>query len=113
MDYTKMDDNQILVLGRSGDDEAMEFMLQKYGYLVKREVRTVYLIGAETKIDTGRHDRAVQSNPGLPAGESCRVCNICNALCPQTDTECYYEFQPQETRAVKFVCFSVYECRGQ
>lgn len=49
MDYTKMDDNQILALGRTGDDEAMEFMLQKYGYLVKREVRTVYLIGAETE----------------------------------------------------------------
>lgn len=49
MNYTKMDDNQILALVRTGDDEAMEFMLQKYGYLVKREVRTVYLIGAETE----------------------------------------------------------------
>lgn len=49
MDYTKMDDNQILALGRAGEDEATEFLLQKYGYLVKREVRTVYLIGAETE----------------------------------------------------------------
>ena len=44
-----MDDNQILALGRAGEDEATEFLLQKYGYLVKREVRTVYLIGAETE----------------------------------------------------------------
>ena len=49
MDYTKMDENQILALGRAGEDEATEFLLQKYGYLVKREVRTVYLIGAETE----------------------------------------------------------------
>ena len=49
MDYTKRDDNQILALGRAGEDEATEFLLQKYGYLVKREVRTVYLIGAETE----------------------------------------------------------------
>ena len=49
MDYTKMDDNQILALGRAGEDVATEFLLQKYGYLVKREVRTVYLIGAETE----------------------------------------------------------------
>ena len=44
-----MDDNEILARGRNHDDDAMEFMLQRYGYLVKREVRTVYLIGAETE----------------------------------------------------------------
>lgn len=49
MDYSKMDDNEILARGRNHDDDAMEFMLQRYGYLVKREVRTVYLIGAETE----------------------------------------------------------------
>lgn len=49
MDYTKLDDNQIMKRIRNLDDEAMEYMLKKYGYLVKREVRTVYLIGAETE----------------------------------------------------------------
>lgn len=49
MDYTELDDNQIITKIREQDEEAMEYMLQKYGYLVKREVRTVYLIGAETE----------------------------------------------------------------
>lgn len=49
LDYTKLDDNQIMKRIRNLDDEAMEYMLKKYGYLVKREVRTVYLIGAETE----------------------------------------------------------------
>ncbi|MBQ8413328.1 MAG: sigma-70 family RNA polymerase sigma factor, partial [Lachnospiraceae bacterium] len=31
------------------EDGAVEYMMQKYGGLVKKEVRTVYLIGAETE----------------------------------------------------------------
>ena len=47
--YSKLDDNEIITRIRQNDDEAMEYMLKKYGYLVKREVRTVYLIGAEAE----------------------------------------------------------------
>ena len=47
--YSKLDDNEIITRIRENDDEAMEYMLKKYGYLVKREVRTVYLIGSEAE----------------------------------------------------------------
>ena len=49
MDYNQLQDNEILTLVQQKDDEAMEYMIKKYGPLVKREVRTFYLIGAETE----------------------------------------------------------------
>lgn len=47
MDYSKLEDNEIIERIHKHDDDAVEYLLKKYGYLVKREVRTVYLIGAE------------------------------------------------------------------
>lgn len=47
MEYSELTDNEILERIHAHDDDAMEYLLKKYGYLVKREVRTVYLIGAE------------------------------------------------------------------
>ncbi len=47
MDYSKLEDNEIIKRIHKHDDDAVEYLLKKYGYLVKREVRTVYLIGAE------------------------------------------------------------------
>ena len=49
MDYNTLSDNEIIGLIHGQDAEAMEFMLKKYGSIVKREIRTVYLIGAETE----------------------------------------------------------------
>lgn len=49
MKYDTMSDFELLALIRSHDDEAMEYLLQKYSKLVKRETRTLYLIGAETE----------------------------------------------------------------
>lgn len=48
LDYSKLEDNEMIERIHMHDDDAMEYLLKKYGYLVKREVRTVYLIGAET-----------------------------------------------------------------
>ena len=108
MDYTKMDDNQILALGRAGEDEATEFLLQKYGYLVKREVRTVYLIGAETE------DLAQEGMIGLfkAIRDYSQLFHLCQCLYPQTDSECNHKLEPQEACAVKFLCIVVYEQRG-
>jgi RNA polymerase sporulation-specific sigma factor len=47
LDYSKLEDNEIIKRIHKHDDDAVEYLLKKYGYLVKREVRTVYLIGAE------------------------------------------------------------------
>ena len=48
IDYEKLSDNEIIELIAAKDDDAMQFMMKKYGGIVKKEVRTVYLIGAET-----------------------------------------------------------------
>lgn len=49
MKYDNLSDNEVIELIHSGDADAMEYMLKRYGNLVKREIRTVYLIGAETE----------------------------------------------------------------
>ncbi len=47
--FDKLDDDAIIAKIKQGDDAAMDYMLKKYGTLVKREIRTVYIIGAETE----------------------------------------------------------------
>lgn len=49
MDYESMTDIEILKQIRAQDDGAMEFLLKQYSRIVKRETRTLYLIGAETE----------------------------------------------------------------
>lgn len=49
MDYSRQSDNEIIERISDGDDDALEFMMKKYGSLVKKEIRTVYIIGAETE----------------------------------------------------------------
>lgn len=49
LDYNKMTDNEILELIDGKDNEAMEYMIKKYSPIVKKEIRTMYLIGAETE----------------------------------------------------------------
>ncbi|MBR1816642.1 MAG: RNA polymerase sporulation sigma factor SigH [Lachnospiraceae bacterium] len=48
INYDTLSDNEIISRINEKDDDAIEFMMQKYGNIVKREVRTVYIIGAET-----------------------------------------------------------------
>ena len=43
----ELSDNEIILLIRKNDDNAMEYMLKKYSGVVKKEIRTVYLTGAE------------------------------------------------------------------
>ena len=47
MDYLGLSDNEILDLIRDRDDEAMDYMVRKYGRLVKKESRAWFLIGGE------------------------------------------------------------------
>lgn len=44
-----MTDNEILQLIKAKDDEAMEFLIKKHSPIVKKEIRTMYIIGAETE----------------------------------------------------------------
>lgn len=49
LDYSLLTDNEILSRINDKDDDAMEFMMKKYGGIVRKETRTMFLIGAETE----------------------------------------------------------------
>lgn len=49
MDYYLMTDNEILELIKKHDADAMEYLLKKHSPIVKKEIRTMYIIGAETE----------------------------------------------------------------
>ncbi|MBO5509981.1 MAG: sigma-70 family RNA polymerase sigma factor [Lachnospiraceae bacterium] len=47
--YEELSDEKLIELARNKDDEAMELLIMKYGFIVKRHVRTMFLIGAENE----------------------------------------------------------------
>lgn len=49
MDYTIRNDEEIIELIQKGQADATEYMLKKYYPLVKKSIRTLYLIGADTE----------------------------------------------------------------
>ena len=49
LDYSLLTDNEILSRINDKDDDAIEFMMKKYGGIVRKETRTMFLIGAETE----------------------------------------------------------------
>ena len=49
INYDALSDDEIISRISKKDDDAIEYMIKKYGSIVKREVRTVYIIGAETE----------------------------------------------------------------
>lgn len=49
MDYTTLNDEDVILLIHNGQSEATEYMLKKYAPLVKKSIRTLYLIGADTE----------------------------------------------------------------
>lgn len=46
-EYKKLPDEELIRMTEKGDQEALEFLLNKYKYLVKKQARTLYLIGAD------------------------------------------------------------------
>ncbi len=51
--YEQFTDEQLSLLAQKGDDDALEFLMKKYGALVRMKARTYFLIGAD-------HDDIVQ-----------------------------------------------------
>ena len=49
MDYERYADEELVKFTKNGDSEATEYLLQKYSPLVKKSIRTLYLIGADTE----------------------------------------------------------------
>lgn len=46
-EYSKLEDEEIVLLGRRGDKNATEFLINKYKSLVKAKARAYFLIGAD------------------------------------------------------------------
>lgn len=49
MDYSTLKDEDIILLIQEGQADATEYLLKKYAPLVKKSIRTLYLIGADTE----------------------------------------------------------------
>ncbi len=49
MNYTLLKDEEIISYVRNDQADAMEYLLKKYFPLVKKSIRTLYLIGADTE----------------------------------------------------------------
>ncbi|MGN0497310.1 MAG: sigma-70 family RNA polymerase sigma factor [Lachnospiraceae bacterium] len=49
MDYTPYTDEELIICSHNGDSDATEYLLKKYSPLVKKSIRTLYLIGADTE----------------------------------------------------------------
>lgn len=47
--YETLSDEYVLTLAREGDEAAMEYLLNKYTPLVRKEARTMYLLGGDTE----------------------------------------------------------------
>lgn len=49
MNFESLSDEEVAKKYRNGEVEAMDYLLQKYSPLVKKEIRTLYLIGADAE----------------------------------------------------------------
>lgn len=49
MKYKECTDEELISFIRNGNDDATEYLLKKYAPLVKKSIRTLYLIGADTE----------------------------------------------------------------
>lgn len=49
MNYTTLQDDEVISLIHNGQSDATEYLLKKYAPLVKKSIRTLYLIGADTE----------------------------------------------------------------
>lgn len=49
MNYANHSDENLILLIREGNQDATEYLLKKYSPLVKKSIRTLYLIGADTE----------------------------------------------------------------
>ncbi len=89
-DYSSMDDNQIVMLAKGGDDAALDLIMSKYKDLVRSRARAYFIIGAETEdlIQEGMfglfkavRDFDVEKNPSFSAfAELCIRRQLISAL---------------------------------
>lgn len=49
MNFKQSTDEELILLIRKGNEDATEYLLKKYAPLVKKSIRTLYIIGADTE----------------------------------------------------------------
>ena len=47
MDYSLLSDEEVVILGRSGDKAALEYVMTEYKYLVRQKAKDYFLVGAD------------------------------------------------------------------
>lgn len=45
--YEKMTDEQLIAALRKGESEIMDFIMEKYKYLVRKKAKAMFLLGGE------------------------------------------------------------------
>ena len=60
-----MVDEEIVEDSRAGDDKALEYLINKYKGLSEQRQEPTFLMGRIGRHNSGRHDRALQSNKRL------------------------------------------------
>ena len=45
--YEKMTDEQLIATLRKGESEIMDFIMEKYKYLVRKKAKAMFLLGGE------------------------------------------------------------------
>lgn len=48
LDYFKMTDTELVMMSRNGDASAEEFLMKKYSRLVRKEIRFLFIMGADS-----------------------------------------------------------------
>ena len=80
--YEQTPDEQLVHYARLGDNDALEYLLEKYKNLVRSKVRSYFLIGAD------RDDIMQEGMIGLykacllyTSGDNAEYCANCNLCC--------------------------------
>ena len=55
--YEKMTDEQLIAALRKGESEIMDFIMEKYKYLVRKKAKAMFLLRRRMMTDSGGDDR--------------------------------------------------------
>ncbi len=83
--YEHMTDEQLICKFRQGDKTIMDYLMEKYKNLVRKEANAMFLLGERMTILSKRDDRAFQSRAGLPDRAGYVFLQFCEALYYKTD----------------------------
>ena len=105
--YEKMTDEQLIQKLRDGDNRIVDYIMEKYKNLVRKEANAMYLLGGENEdlIQEGMIGlfKAVQN---YEPDQNSSFFSFAK-LCISTALLRNRGFQEKETQSVKFLCFTL------